>query len=64
LATPALLLELGTGISDNAKAAGSKEQVDPIKRLLLTAYGLAPYPRPKRYYSPCNPTCPLTGAMP
>ena len=63
-AITALLLELGKGISDNTKAAGTREQVDPIKQLLLAAYGLAPYPRVNRCCLPCNPTYPLTGAMP
>ena len=62
-ATTALLTELGKGISDNAKAAGTKEQVDPIKQLLLAAYGFGTLPETEHCCSPCSPTCPLTGAM-
>ena len=43
-ATTDLLAALGKDISDNSKAAGTKEQVDPIKQLLLSAYGFGTLP--------------------
>jgi hypothetical protein len=57
-ATTALLLELGKGISDNAKAAGTKEQVDPIKQLLLTAYGFGTLPETESLLLTVQPNLP------
>ena len=42
--TNELLIELGKGIKDNAKAAGSKHEVNPIKQLTSTAYGFGTLP--------------------
>ena len=57
-ATTALLVELGKGISDNAKAAGTEEQVDPIKQLLLTAYGFGTLPETESLLLTVQPNLP------
>lgn len=44
LATTELLLELGRGIGDNSTAAGTQEQVNPVKQLLLSAFGFVTSP--------------------
>ena len=56
--TTALLLELGKGINDNSKAAGTKEQVDPIKQLLLTAYGFGTIPESESVQINVEPNLP------
>jgi hypothetical protein len=61
-ATTALLTELGKGISDNAKAAGTKEQVDPIKQLLLAAYGFGTLPESESLLLTVQPNLPADGA--
>jgi hypothetical protein len=48
-ATTELLLLLSQGIHDNAKAAGTKAQVNPIKQLLLSAYGFGTLPESESY---------------
>lgn len=61
-ATTALLTELGKGISDNAKAAGTKEQVDPIKQLLLAAYGFGTLPESESLLLTVQPNLPADRA--
>jgi len=61
-ATTALLLELGKGISDNSKAAGTKEQVDPIKQLLLSAYGFGTLPETESLLITVEPNLPADKA--
>ena len=57
-ATTHLLLELGKGIKDNAKAAGNKSQVDPIKQLLATAYGFGTLPETESLLINVEPNLP------
>ncbi len=57
-ATTELLVALGKGISDNSKAAGTKEQVDPIKQLLLTAYGFGTLPETESLLLTVEPNLP------
>ena len=54
-----LLLELGKGISDNSKAAGTREQVDPIKQLLLSAYGFGTLPETESLLLTVEPKLPI-----
>ncbi len=54
-----LLLELGKGISDNSKAAGTREQVDPIKQLLLSAYGFGTLPETESLLLTVEPQLPI-----
>ncbi|MFT4670674.1 MAG: hypothetical protein ACI945_000006 [Pseudohongiellaceae bacterium] len=54
-----LLLELGKGISDNSKAAGTREQVDPIKQLLLSAYGFGTLPETESLLLTVEPNLPI-----
>jgi hypothetical protein len=56
--TTKLLLELGKDIKDNAKAAGSKEEVDPIKQLLSTAYGFGTLPESESLLITVEPDLP------
>jgi len=56
--TTELLLELGKGIKDNSKAAGSKDQVDPIKQLLATAYGFGTLPETESLLINVEPNLP------
>ena len=56
--TTALLLELGKAIKDNSKAAGTKEQVDPIKQLLLSAYGFGTMPESESFLVTVEPNLP------
>jgi hypothetical protein len=49
------LLELGKGIKDNSKAAGTKQQVDPIKQLLLSAYGFGTLPETESFLITVEP---------
>ena len=58
-ATTALLLELGKGISDNSKAAGTKEQVNPIKQLLLSAFGFGTLPETESLLLTVQPNLPI-----
>jgi len=57
-ATTDLLAALGKDISDNSKAAGTKEQVDPIKQLLLTAYGFGTLPETESLLLTVEPNLP------
>jgi len=57
-ATTKLLLELGKGISDNSKAAGTKEQVNPIKQLLLSAFGFGTLPETESLLITVQPNLP------
>ena len=54
-----LLLELGKGISDNSKAAGTREQIDPIKQLLLSAYGFGTLPETESLLLTVEPNLPI-----
>ncbi|MDG1475069.1 MAG: DUF1214 domain-containing protein [Porticoccaceae bacterium] len=54
-ATTELLLLLSQGIHDNAQAAGTKAQVNPIKQLLLTAYGFGTLPESESYLLTVTP---------
>jgi hypothetical protein len=56
------LLELGKGLEDNAGAAGSREEVDPIKQLLAAAYGFGTLPERESLLLTVNPDLPHTGA--
>jgi hypothetical protein len=57
-ATTALLLELGKGINDNSKAAGTKEQVNPVKQLLLSAFGFGTLPETESLLLTVQPNLP------
>jgi hypothetical protein len=57
-ATTDLLAALGKDISDNSKAAGTKEQVDPIKQLLLSAYGFGTLPETESLLLTVEPNLP------
>jgi hypothetical protein len=61
-ATTDHLLELGKGLEDNAGAAGSREEVDPIKQLLASAYGFGTLPERESLLLTVNPDLPHTGA--
>lgn len=61
-AVTALLLELGKGVRDNSKAAGTKEQVDPIKQLLLSAYGFGTLPETESLLITVQPNLPIDSA--
>jgi hypothetical protein len=56
------LLELGKGIKDNSKAAGTKHQVDPIKQLLLSAYGFGTLPEAESFLITVEPNLPSNKA--
>ena len=56
--TTELLLELGKGIGDNSNAAGTKEQVNPIKQLLLSAYGFGTLPESESLLLTVQPNLP------
>jgi hypothetical protein len=56
------LLELGKGLEDNAGAAGSREEVDPIKQLLAAAYGFGTLPERESLLLTVNPDLPHTAA--
>ncbi|MFT5609666.1 MAG: hypothetical protein ACI9WC_001393 [Arenicella sp.] len=56
------LLELGKGIKDNSKAAGTKQQVDPIKQLLLSAYGFGTLPETESFLITVEPNLPSNKA--
>lgn len=57
-ATTDLLAALAKGISDNSKAAGTKEQVDPIKQLLVSAYGFGTLPETESLLLTVEPNLP------
>ena len=59
LATTELLLELGKGIADNSSAAGTKEQVNPIKQLLLSAFGFGTLPETESLLLTVQPNLPI-----
>ncbi|WP_279244805.1 DUF1214 domain-containing protein [Candidatus Litorirhabdus singularis] len=61
-ATTEHLLALGKGLEDNAGAAGSREEVDPIKQLLASAYGFGTLPERESLLLTVNPDLPHTGA--
>ncbi len=52
------MLELGRGLKDNSKAAGTKEQVDPIKQLVLSAYGFGTAPETESFLIAVEPNLP------
>lgn len=56
--TTETLLKLGKGIKDNSKAAGTKQQVDPIKQLLLSAYGFGTIPESESVQINVEPNLP------
>jgi hypothetical protein len=56
------LLELGKGLEDNAGAAGSRGEVDPIKQLLVAAYGFGTLPERESLLLTVNPDLPHTAA--
>ena len=56
--TTALLVALGKGISDNTKAAGTRAQVEPIKQLLLAAYGFGTLPENESLLLTVQPNLP------
>ena len=53
---------MGKGIRDNSKAAGTKEQVDPIKQLLLSAYGFGTLPETESLLITVQPNLPIDSA--
>jgi hypothetical protein len=57
-----LLVELGSGLTDNSKAAGTKEQVDPIKQLILSAYGFGTLPETESFLTTVEPDLPADKA--
>ena len=61
-ATTEHLLALGKGLEDNAGAAGSREEVDPIKQLLAAAYGFGTLPERESLLLTVNPDLPHTSA--
>jgi hypothetical protein len=56
------LAELGKGLSDNSKAAGSIKEVDPIKQLLLSAYGFGTLPETESLLFSVEPELPIDRA--
>ena len=60
--TTKLLVELGKGLTDNSKAAGTKEQVDPIKQLILSAYGFGTLPETESFLITVAPNLPADKA--
>lgn len=61
-ATTKSLVELGSGLTDNSKAAGTKEQVDPIKQLILSAYGFGTLPETESFLVTVEPGLPADKA--
>ena len=59
--TTELLVELAKSVNDNAGAAGSKEEVDPIKQLLVTAYGFGTLPQSESLLINVQPELPSDG---
>jgi hypothetical protein len=55
-------VELAKGLADNARAAGSKEEVNPIKQLLLAAYGFGTLPETESFLVVEEPDLPSDGA--
>lgn len=60
--TSHLLAELGKALADNSKAAGSREEVDPIKQLIVSAYGFGTLPEKESLLIVKEPNLPSTGA--
>ena len=60
--TTSLLLELGKEIKDNSKAAGKAGTVDPIKQLLVSAYGFGTLPETESLLMNVEPNLPSDGA--
>lgn len=56
------LAELGRGLNDNSKAAGSINEVDPIKQLLLSAYGFGTLPETESLLITVEPDLPIDRA--
>lgn len=56
------LVELGKGLTNNAKSAGSREEVDPIKQLVLSAYGFGTLPETESFLITVQPDLPDDGA--
>lgn len=61
-ATTKSLVELGQGLTDNSKAAGTKEQVNPIKQLILSAYGFGTLPETESFLVTIEPNLPADKA--
>jgi hypothetical protein len=57
-----LIVKLGSGLTDNSKAAGTKEQVDPIKQLILSAYGFGTLPETESFLTTVEPDLPADNA--
>jgi hypothetical protein len=60
--TNKLLVELAKDVTDNAGAAGSKDDVDPIRQLLVTAYGFGTLPESESFLVNVQPDLPSDGA--
>jgi len=53
------LLQLAKGLTDTKKTFGSKEEVDPVRFLLGSAFGWGGLPEKEAYYLNVNPDLPL-----
>lgn len=60
--TTELLVELAQSVDDNSGAAGTRKQVDPIKQLLVTAYGFGTLPHDESLLINVQPDLPSDGA--
>jgi hypothetical protein len=58
-ATYAALLVLGRGMTDTRATFGSKEDVDPVRHLLGTAWGWGGLPEEEAYYLNVEPSLPV-----
>ena len=56
------LVELGKGLTDNSKSAGTREEVDPIKQLITAAYGFGTLPETESFLIIGQPDLPSDGA--
>lgn len=58
-ATYKLLLELAKGVPDTHRTFGSKEEVDPVRFLIGSAFGWGGLPTEEAYYLNVNPELPI-----
>ena len=56
------LVELGKGLTDNSKSAGTREDVDPIKQLITAAFGFGTLPETESFLIIAQPDLPSDGA--
>lgn len=60
--TTDLLVELGKGLTDNSKSAGSAKEVDAIKHLITSAYGFGTLPETESFLLVVQPNLPSDNA--